>query len=128
MAEEDLIFWHGQPVSNKGQHGSETVSAADNVTVLSQDECDFWQMNAVIPSGVQQVTRLATCILNSFFLLQGCMYTWYDGAESSGPSDLISIAERETALHLKSIQQIYHPALWYHTVNHVPGSTVGEQV
>lgn len=55
MAEEDVIFWHWGLALNKGKHSSETVSAAVNVTVGSPDECDFWQMNIVRPSAVQQV-------------------------------------------------------------------------
>lgn len=62
MAEEDLIFCLGEPGLNKGKHDSETVSAAANVTLLSLDECDFWQMNAVTPSAVLQGTHPTTCV------------------------------------------------------------------
>lgn len=57
MAEEDLIYRCGEAALNNAEHGSETASAAANVTVLSPDECDFWQMNAVTPSAVQRATR-----------------------------------------------------------------------
>lgn len=81
MAEEDLIFCRGEPALNKGEHGSETVSAAANVTALSLDECDFWQMKAVTPSAVQQVMRPATGISEAqAFIFQGCKCTDNAGA------------------------------------------------
>lgn len=55
MAKGYLILWFVDPALNKAKHCTEKVSAAANVTVLSPDGCDFWQMNAVMGSAVQQV-------------------------------------------------------------------------
>ena len=55
----DTLAWRAG-LFDKGEHDSETVSAAANVTPLSADGCDFWQINAVIPSAVGQVTCPAT--------------------------------------------------------------------
>lgn len=83
IAKEDLIFWCGELALNKATHCSKRVSAAANVTVLSPDECDFWQMNAVTPSAVQQVTCPATCMWSTKgFVFQDCTYSRNYAAES----------------------------------------------